>query len=79
MDPKASWDSIIYGLEVDYQVPLIDIAAEQNKDREFYRSQEIKEEFLDRVFAASHTDLWFPSEEELLEAGVVHTIGAKLP
>lgn len=68
-----------YGLEADYQVPLIDIAAEQDTDRKFYRSQKIKDEFLDRVFAASHADLWFPSEDELLEAGVVHMIGAELP
>lgn len=67
-----------YGLEADYQVPFVDIAGEQDADRKFYQSQKIKDEFLDRVFDASHSDLWFPSAEELLEAGVVHRIDAKV-
>ena len=67
-----------YGLEADYQVPFVDIAGEQNTDRKFYKSQEIKDEFLDRVFDALQTDLWLPSAEELLEAGVVHRVDAKI-
>ena len=67
-----------YGFEADYQVPFVDIAVEQNADRKFYRSQKIKDEFLDRVFGASYSDIWFPSAEELLEAGVVHRIDAKV-
>ncbi len=67
-----------YGLEADYQVPFVDIADEQNTDRKFYQSQEIKDAFLDRVFDASQSDLWVPSAEELLEAGVVHRVDAKV-
>ncbi len=63
-----------YGLEADYQVPFVDIVGEQNTDRIFYQSQNISDEFLDRVFDALRSDLWVPSAEELLEAGVVHRI-----
>ena len=66
-----------YGLEADYQVPLVDIAGEQNTDRKFYQSQKIKDAFLDRVFDAAQSDLWVPSAEELLEAGVVHRVAVE--
>jgi len=66
-----------YGFEADYQIPFIDIGEEQNADRAFYRSQNISTAFLDRVFHAAQSDLWFPTREELLDAGVVHRIADK--
>lgn len=67
-----------YSIEADYQVPFVDTVDEQNYDRKFYQSQKIKDEFLNQMFNAPPSDLWFPSTKELLEAGVVHRIEAKV-
>jgi len=58
------------------QQPLIDVAAEQEKDRAFYRSQGVDPAFLVRIFDAPHDSIWYPEPDELLRAGVVHRIEA---
>ncbi len=63
-----------YGLEQRYVMPRMDLEGEQEKDISFYRQQHISEDFLARAFKALHTDIWFPSATELLQAGVVHKI-----
>ncbi len=68
-----------YGLDADYQVPFVDIEEEQSTDREFFKLQNIKNAFLKKVFATSHSELWIPDRQELLEAGVVHKVDARLP
>jgi len=68
-----------YRVEADYQVPFADPVGEQNYDRKLYNSQNIKDGFLNKVFESRPSELWFPSTKELLEAGVVHRIAAKVP
>jgi hypothetical protein len=63
-----------YGLSANLPLPFLDIEKEQEKDRRFYRNQKIDEAFLERVFDASHAEIWFPSTEVLLAAGVVHRV-----
>ncbi len=63
-----------YRLSANLPLPFLDIEKEQEKDRLFYQSQGIGKTFLERVFDASHADIWFPSPEVLLAAGVVHRI-----
>ncbi len=77
MGPNGKLGFHQYGLDADYQVPFVDIAEEQNADRETFRLQKIKESFLEKVFDASHGYLWIPSMKELLEGGVVHRVAAK--
>ncbi len=67
-----------YRVEADYQVPFADTVREQTYDRKLYESQKIKDEFLNKVFESPPSELWFPSTKELLEAGVVHRIEAKV-
>lgn len=67
-----------YGLDADYQVPFVDIAGEQAADRAFLGSRGVAEAFLARVFEAPHDDLWIPTGEELLAAGVVHRLNENL-
>jgi hypothetical protein len=67
-----------YGMDADYQVAFVDIEGEQNTDREFFRSQKIEDAFLERVFEASQSDLWIPSTNELLVAGVVHRVSTEV-
>lgn len=63
-----------YGLSAKLPLPYLDLAKEQEKDRRFYRSRDVAEDFLERVFDAAHTEIWFPSHEALLAAGVVHRV-----
>ncbi len=63
-----------YGLSANLPLPYLDLAKEQETDRRFYRSRDVAEDFLERVFDAAHTEIWFPSHEALLAAGVVHRV-----
>jgi len=63
-----------FALDSMLKTPYIDPKEEQRIDKEFYESQGVDKDFLERVFQASHTDIWFPSTPELLQAGVVHEI-----
>lgn len=63
-----------YKLELDKPTPLYDLQGEQEKEVRFYREQGISEAFLRQVFLTPASGIWFPSEEELLEAGVVDEV-----
>lgn len=63
-----------YRLDATYQVPFADLPAEQNTERDFYRRQNIREAFIERVFSTPQSSLWEPSLAELSEAGVVHRL-----
>lgn len=54
--------------------PGIDVAAEQEKDRAFFRAQGVAPALLDELFQKPHDEMWHPSVEELLEGRVVHRI-----
>ena len=47
---------------------------EQNKDLALFRSKQIDEAFLKRVFATPNQSMWFPAVDTLLSAGVVDRI-----
>lgn len=61
-----------YKLEEGFPNPLVDVAAEQDKDRRFFAGRDIGDEFLRKVFDRPHDEIWFPGREELLAAGVIH-------
>lgn len=63
-----------YKLDTRNILPHIDVNAEQDKDLAFFASQSIRTEFLEKVFRTPHSDIWFPSHRELLEAGVIQDI-----
>jgi hypothetical protein len=52
-------------------VPLLDTAEEQEKDRLFLKARGVSESFLRKMFQAKHNDVWFPDRKELLTAGVI--------
>ena len=45
--------------------------AEQDKDMEIYRSKNIEESFIQKIFHKPKHEFWYPSLEILLKAGVV--------
>ena len=56
-------------------IPSIDVANEQDRDMEIFRQQGVVEDFLRQAFSYSPEDMWWPSAEELIRAGVVHRVG----
>lgn len=60
-------------------VPYHDLKAEQQRDLTLFKSRNISEEFLEKVFDKSANSIWFPNTEELLKAGVVHKMVISLP
>ncbi len=67
-----------YRLDSDKINPLIDIEDEQRKDLVIYKSQMINDEFLNKIFEKSQNEIWFPTHDELLAAGVVDRIVNKV-
>lgn len=55
-------------------LPVIDVTAEQEKDRVFYQAQGVAPTLLSRIFAAPYESMWYPEIKELLDAKVVHQI-----
>jgi len=56
-------------------IPAFDIDEEQDKDRKLFEAKGIAAEFLDKIFAARPDEMWWPTVEELIAAGVAHRIG----
>jgi len=63
-----------FSMKSRLKTPYIDPVAEQKIDLAFYEGQNIDESFLKKIFQVSHANIWFPSGEELLDAGVIHKI-----
>lgn len=53
---------------------IYNLQLEQNKDIEFFKSQGIKEEFLDRVFDTPQHSMWYPDSQMLIDAGVINAV-----
>jgi hypothetical protein len=74
MGPAGKLGFHQFSLDNVYNNPYIDPKSEQNIDLVFYAGQGIDPDFLNKVFQASHRDMWFPENSYLLSTGVVHTI-----
>ncbi|NIZ60127.1 hypothetical protein DL239_03945 [Sedimentitalea sp. CY04] len=71
MTPDARLGFHSYALEFGSTLPNLDLEKEQNKDRDFFRGQGINEAFLIQMFDEPNTELWYPSREEALKAGLL--------
>ncbi|MGJ3259601.1 MAG: hypothetical protein ACFE0S_08360 [Rhodospirillales bacterium] len=63
-----------YGDAAKYPTPLADLGNEQELDRAYFASRGVASPFLDKVFDAPHDAIWYPTQAELLAAGVVHRL-----
>jgi|GEM_PF-304505 len=63
-----------YRMDYESFDAFIDMEEEQAKDLLLFQKQGIKSEFLDRIFYADSDDLWYPTVDEMLDAGVIHGI-----
>lgn len=50
------------------------LEQEQDKDLEVYRSKNINEQFIQQIFKKPNSEIWYPDQKTLLEAGVVTAI-----
>ena len=53
---------------------VVSAGSEQAKDLLTFQRQGIKSEFLTKLFDTHHDDFWYPTVDELLDAGVIHGI-----
>ena len=53
---------------------VLDIKNENSEDLKIFNQQGIKKEFTKRLFLTSPKDAWYPTIDELLDAGVVHEL-----
>lgn len=54
--------------------PYVDVPSEQRKDLIIFQRRGISQDFIDRIFRAEQDDLWYPTIDEMLSAGVIHGI-----
>jgi hypothetical protein len=74
LGPTARLGFHQYKLELEFPVPLYDIKGEQEKEITFYRQQGIADAFLEEVFLAPSSGIWFPEVEVLIASGVVDSV-----
>lgn len=60
-----------YSMNKNYNSPWIDPEEEQRRDAVFMLAQGVDQQFVKRAFSEPHTGLWRPTQQELLDAGVV--------
>ncbi len=72
MDPGVRLGFHGYGLEGVSDLPHIDIAAEQSRDRTYFESRGATDAFLDRMFDTPQDSLWYLGVTEAQEAGLLH-------
>jgi hypothetical protein len=53
---------------------FVDMEKEQEEDLRIFQRQGVKREFIEKLFNTPHNDLWYPSVDEMLDAGVIHGI-----
>lgn len=71
LGPEAQLGFHRYQMETPDKVQILDIGEEMEKDRSYLASRGVSDDFLDQVFKAGHSDIWFPSHAVLRGAGVI--------
>ena len=56
---------------LQHTIPFYDPVKEQEHDILLMRKVGISEPFLAKAFQESHSDIWYPNKQELLEAGIL--------
>ncbi len=54
--------------------PYLDDSPEQKKALKIYQRRGISQDFIDKIFKAKNDEMWYPTIEELLDAGVIHGV-----
>ncbi len=60
-----------YRIDAAYDIPFVRPEAEQERDREFFRENGVKDWFVMLMFQEKPDNIWFPSAADLQRGGVV--------
>jgi ATP-dependent protease ClpP protease subunit len=74
MAPGAKIGFHQYRVDADYSVIAANPAEEQQRDRKLFADNRVSAAFLDRIFQSRANEMWFPTPQEMLGAGVIDEI-----
>ena len=63
-----------YRIDASYAVIVVDVQAEQAREAALFREAGVSSEFVRTLFEHLPGDMWWPSQDELLRARVIHAI-----
>ena len=63
-----------YRLLAGYPDTFTNPDSEQDKDRLFFFRKGVTQDFLDRIYSSAADSIWYPDQQMLLGAGVVHAV-----
>jgi len=69
--PSARLGFHQYRVDATYDIPFANRILEQDRDRELFRENGVKDWFVERMFQETPEKIWYPSESELQKAGVL--------
>lgn len=74
MSPEAKFGFHQYRIDSAIRTIHANPLEEQEKDKQLFMESGVNEDFVERMFSAPSSGMWFPSTDELLQAGYVHEI-----
>lgn len=74
LGPQARLGFHSYRLDAPHAGIFMDPVTEQRNDLALFREQHVDPRFIRRVLDTPHDEMWFPSHQELLDAGITHEI-----
>ncbi|MDF1778564.1 MAG: hypothetical protein P1V13_21270 [Rhizobiaceae bacterium] len=60
-----------YRLDTNTFIPNVDIAEEQEKDRQYFLARQISDPFVDRIYNEAYSSIWYPDRTQLIDAGII--------
>ena len=63
-----------YRIDASYAVIVVDVQAEQKRDAALFHEAGVSPDFVETLFNKPPGDMWWPSQDELLRARMIHTI-----
>ncbi|WP_169569088.1 hypothetical protein [Sneathiella limimaris] len=79
LNPGAKLGFHQYRIDAGYDVLNFDAKAEMEQDRNLYAIANVRSWFLEKMFQSRADEMWYPSTEELMDAGVITHISSPAP
>lgn len=71
IEPSGQLGFHKYAIPGELRVKILDVQAEQRKDRSYFANRGVSEAFLEKMFQARHSQIWIPSHDVLRDGGVL--------
>jgi len=72
--PDASIGFHQYRMDAEYSIVVTDVQKEQARDAVLFLDAGVSEEFVGAMYDRVPNDMWWPSAQELLQAGFIHEL-----